>query len=174
MQERSIFIRLCIAGFAIAAILLLAACSSEPEPERQAEQTVEAAPMQAPERTRSRYTTSPVMEELPSPSNSSKYRFVPNTEGQLIQDGDGLQSVLDGSSVESFKESLSWIAADTSKEQYRRLESAIRFLNLYHPRTVGNDDAMREVLNGMTGEEVIALAARINHERRTRRPEPRT
>ncbi|MEM7054777.1 MAG: hypothetical protein AAF446_09550, partial [Pseudomonadota bacterium] len=94
--------------------------------------------------------------------------FVPDVEGQLESEGDGLLSVLDGSSAESFKESLAWIAADTSRDQYAELESAIRFLHLYDQSSLANDENMRKTLDGMTGEEIILRARELNSMRRSR------
>lgn len=146
------------------ALALMTACSSEPEPvEEQAEVAAEEpAPAQ---RRATRTTNAPVMEELPSPSSGNLYRFVPDVQGQLEEDGPGLVSTLDGSSAQAFKESLSWIAADTSPEQYAKLENSIRYINLYDPSVVGSDANMRQLLDGMTGEEVIRHADELERRR---------
>lgn len=148
------------------ALALMTACSSEPEPVEEPTEVAaeETAPAPAPQR-RSSSNNSPVMEELPTPDTSGRHRYVPDVEGQLTEDGSGLQTIIDGTSAESFKDSLSWIAADTSAQQYTQLEQAIRFINSYDRRVLGNDERMREVLDGLTGEEVIELAARISSER---------
>ena len=148
------------------ALVLMTACSSEPEPEPAEEQVEAAEPAPAPTRTRrSTSTNSPTMETLPTPESAPRFRYVPDVDGQLTEDGLGLQTIIDGSSAESFRDSLTWIASDTSPQQYSELEQAIRFINNYDRRVLGNDERMRGVLDGLTGEEVIELAAEINSQR---------
>jgi len=150
------------------AALLLSGCSSEPEPTEDAVVEPETPAQTVAESTEPRPSTTtnaPVMEELPSGSTGARHRFVPDVEGQLEAAGGGLQSIIDGSSPNAFNESLQWIASDTSAEQYRELESAIRFLNVYDPAVLGNDAKMRERLNGLTGQEVIDLAAQVSKQR---------
>ena len=150
------------------ALVLITACSSEPEPEPVEEAQVEAAAEPAPAPTRARRSTSinsPTMETLPTPESATRFRYVPDVEGQLTEDGLGLQTIIDGSSAASFKDSLTWIASDTSAEQYAELEQAIRFINNYDRRVLGNDERMRGVLDGLTGEEVLELAAEISSQR---------
>ena len=156
--------RLTVILIGMSLLALLTACSSEPEPVEEEQIVVEEAERPAP-RTASRTTNAPLMEDLPPISNDNNYRFVPNAQGQLAESGSGLVSTLDGSSAESFKESLTWIAADTSAEQYAKLESAIRYINLYDPSVVGSDENMRQLLNGMTGEEAIDYAEQLERSR---------
>ena len=164
MFEISNKARLTVALIGIVSFALLAGCSSEPEPVEE-EVAAEETSQPAPQRAGSGTTNAPIMEELPPIANDNNYRFVPNAQGQLAESGPGLVSTLDGSSTESFKESLNWIAADTSAEQYAKLESAIRYINLYDPSVVGSDENMRQLLNGMTGEEAIAYAERLERSR---------
>ena len=165
MFNKNHFARFTAIGLAIISLSILSACSSEPEPEETVETAVEAAPRQAPaQRPRS---TSRAVQPEPTMNSSSrnKFRYVPEVEGQLDSDGPGLLMVIDGSSTEAFKDSLAVVAADSSSEQYRQLERAIRFLNDYDPRFMGDDSLMRAGLDGMTGEEIIEFADAFNRQR---------
>ncbi|MEM1081828.1 MAG: hypothetical protein AAGH65_09635 [Pseudomonadota bacterium] len=154
---------------ALAAALLLSACSSEDdvdvetavavEVEEPAPTVAESAPR------RSSTTNAPQMEELPAGDGSGRHRFVPDVQGQLDEAGAGLAGVIDGTDPATFRDSLAWIAADTSSEQYAELEQAIRFLNAYDPAVLGNDENMRLRLDGLTGQEVIDLAAEVSQAR---------
>lgn len=156
--------------FAIAG-LGLTACSSEPdqEPETTAQAAPQPAPRDVPERRsrEPRMTNAPEIDEVPVPRDT-RYTFVPKLEGELEEDGLGLQVILDGSSKEAFEESLQWVAADASNTQYKQLERALRYLNTYDPRVMGDSDRMRQRVDGMTAEEVINLAHSLNQVRVSR------
>ena len=80
--------------------------------------------------------------------------FLPDLEGSLESDGYGLDTVLDGSSIEAFRQSLEMVALDSTPEQYRQLESALkslRYLNL----AFQDLNVLYSHLDGMTGHEVI-------------------
>jgi len=81
-------------------------------------------------------------------------RAIPRLEGELREDGYGLSMYIDGSSPEAFARSLEAIAADSSPDQFQRLDSAIRFLRTY---TLDARDltSFYRSLDGLTAEEVI-------------------
>ncbi|NKI34057.1 hypothetical protein HFP89_02605 [Wenzhouxiangella sp. XN79A] len=155
----------------------LAGCGSDPEPEPQAEPdtAMETAPRPAPIR---RPGTEPAMatgpEEKPMPSVAdARYQYVPKVEGQLEDDGTGLEMIVDGSSQAAFNDSLALIAESTSAAQYSSLERSIRFINTYDQSVLGNPERMREMFDGMTAQEIIDRAAALAEDRynRANRPE---
>lgn len=155
-----------------AAGLILTACSSEPEqePEAEARSAPQPAPRDVPQRQarEPRMNNAPEMEDVP-PTRDARYTFVPKIDGELEEDGLGLQVILDGSSKQAFEESLEWVAADASQKQYSRLEMALRYLHTYDPQVMGSADRMHQRVDGMTAEEVINLAQTLNQERVSRR-----
>ncbi|MEN1729046.1 MAG: hypothetical protein AAGJ52_11460 [Pseudomonadota bacterium] len=80
---------------------------------------------------------------------------IPRLEGNLTESGYGLTMIIDGSSPQAFADSLEMIASDTSPEQFRQLDSAIRFLQAY---SLGVDSLgeFYQSLDGQTPEEIIA------------------
>lgn len=150
----------------------LVGCGGEPEsePQAEAETEVETAPRPAPIR---RPGTEPSMatgpEDKPMPSVSeARYQFVPQVEGQLEEDGTGLEMIIDGSSQAAFNDSLALIAESTSAEQYARLERSIRFINTYDQSVLANAERMREMFDGMTAQEIIDRANTLAEDRYNR------
>ncbi len=73
----------------------------------------------------------------------------------------GSSVTLDGSSVAAFENSLAVFEAEVSDEDYKRLKSAIQFLLVYDLSARGNKEKLYRNLDGMTPDQVLALA----HER---------
>ncbi|WP_147306604.1 MULTISPECIES: hypothetical protein [unclassified Wenzhouxiangella] len=90
---------------------------------------------------------------------------IPRIDGSADEEGYGLTMVVDGSSPEAFQESLELIAMDTSKDQYRQLDSALRFLGTYDTAAWKGLPNLYKTLDGMTGEEIIERAANMREER---------
>ncbi|GEM_PF-1338000 len=162
---RPLLLSLLISGVAVG----LVGCGGEPEPEPQAESetTVETAPRPAPIRrpgTEPSMATGPEEKQMPSPSEA-RYQFVPKVEGQLEADGTGLQMIIDASSQVAFNDSLALIAESTSAEQYSRLERSIRFINTYDQSVLADAARMREMLDGMTAQEIIDRANALAEDR---------
>lgn len=150
----------------------LVGCGGEPEAEPQTETESAAEPAARPAPIR-RPGTDPSMatgpQDMPMPSSSdARYRFVPKVEGQLEEDGTGLEMMVDGSSEAAFNDSLARIAEATSGEQYGSLERSIRFINTFDQSILGNPAKMRETLNGMTAQEIIDQASALAVERYNR------
>ncbi|MDT8437966.1 MAG: hypothetical protein RQ729_03015 [Wenzhouxiangellaceae bacterium] len=99
-------------------------------------------------------------------SQDEDFRVMPRVEGQLDGDGMGLDVIIDASSKRAYAESLRWIAEDASKEQMASLERSIRFIHMYHPSVLGQEARMLDVINGKTGNEVIAMATEVSQKRR--------
>ncbi|MBY6205477.1 hypothetical protein [Halomonas denitrificans] len=146
----------------------LAGCGSEPdnEPVAESEPQVEAAPRPLPSADRRsdrssgppvRMATGPERQSLPNAADA-RYQVVPKVEGQLDSEGEGLETILDATSDAAFRQSLNDVAASTSAEQYGELEQAIRFLLAYDPAVLGSSEQLRDLVDGMTGAEVIARA----------------
>jgi len=87
------------------------------------------------------------------------FQVMPAVEGSLEQEGMGLETVINAGSKEEYAQSLQWIAEDTSREQFDRLETSIRYIHMYD--VYGNEEALYDKLDGMTGTEVIAHADRM-------------
>jgi len=98
--------------------------------------------------------------------DETDFRVVPRLEGQLEQDGMGLETIIDGSSKKAFADSLSWIAEDVSPEQYEQLERSIRYIDAYDSYVLGSEERLLELVNGKTGQELIDRAGRLLQERR--------
>ncbi|MDT8408758.1 MAG: hypothetical protein RQ741_04085, partial [Wenzhouxiangellaceae bacterium] len=111
--------------------LTLFGCSSEPEEAENPTESPEMITREAPQRKPAqRALDNGDKEELRS-TEQGRYRFIPKADGELAEDGNGLEIIINGSSEQAFADSLRWIAADTSKAQYARLEQSIRFINAY-------------------------------------------
>lgn len=137
----------------------LAACGGdEPEPEaaEQAE-VAETAPEPGTERRRRPQAEPVAPEDLDD-------RSVPRLAGQLEDDqqGFGLAMVIDASDEQAFRESLRLIADESSAQEYRDLDNALRFLHFYSPQVMTDRERLHQLVNGMTGEEIIEMAAKQN------------
>jgi len=154
----------------IACMMLgLVACSSEPEPTPTAgDGSPELAPRSTPAEKPAASELVRSSDNLPTATGGARYTVVPKLEGELEQAGNGLQLMIDGTSEEAYNQSLKWIAEATSKEQYASLEGAIRYISIYDGRILRNKQRMLEVFDGMTGEQIGALAAEIQKKRSRR------
>lgn len=86
---------------------------------------------------------------------------LPSLRGELQSDGYGLTLIIDGSSPEAFADSLEIIAADTSPQQYQRLDSAIRYLETY-ALGVNNLTEFYQSIDGQSAQEIIERAQSRN------------
>ena len=91
---------------------------------------------------------------------------IPRVEGEAQEEGYGLTMVLDGSSPQAFQESLELIAMDTSKAQYQKLDSALRFLGTYDTAAWSGLPSLYKSLDGLTGEDIIERARKLREEKR--------
>lgn len=107
-------------------------------------------------------------EEPVSRAETDPEKKIPRIDGTAEEEGYGLTMVVDGSSPEAFQESLELIAMDTSKEQYRRLDAALRFLGTYDTAAWSGLPNLYKTLDGMTGEEIIERAANMREEKNER------
>ncbi len=151
--------------FAIAATVMLTGCPSEEEVETPEETATEAAPTLSEQRAmRQRRNPEPPDRSDEPRSLTDPSREIPRLTGELEQDGYGPTMIIDGSSPDSFRQSVELIAADSSEQQYRDFNAALRFLRTY---SLGarDLDTFYQTLDGMTPEEVIEMAS----ERRERR-----
>jgi len=144
-------------------VLITAACSSD-EPNESPDAT--EAQSSAPQRERTIRREAPVAELPPPSGNEDPAKRIPRRTGQVESEGFGLTLMVDGSSPEAFADSLELIASDSSPEQYRQLDSALRYLQVYSSDGWSGLPGFYERLNGMTGEEIIQRAARLQQERR--------
>lgn len=90
---------------------------------------------------------------------------IPKIVGQVQNEGYGLSLIVDGRSPEAFQESLALIASDTSPDQYRELDSALRYLQVYSSDGWAGLPGFYERLDGLTGEEIIERAEQLKRER---------
>jgi len=141
----------------LSVLLLATACGQSDEPAAESGETAQAeTTAEQREVRRERERAEP--QELPRRNEVDPAKKIPKIEATAEQDGYGLTMVVDGSSPEAFQESLELIAMDTTQEQYRQLDSALRYLGTYDPAAWGGMAALYESLDGMTGEEIIAHA----------------
>ncbi len=147
---------------ALPLLLFLSACGSDDSQESTTETSIAS---KAPDRDR---TTRRAARNTPRPivnPNEDPAKKIPKITAQGEQEGYGLTLIVDGSSPEAFAESLALIASDTSAQQYRQLDSAVRYLQVYSSDGWAGLPGFYERLNGMTGEEIIARANRLKEER---------
>ncbi len=160
----------------LATALILAGCGSDnDEVETTASETAQdaaAAPARdtAPEmesrRDVRRSRDQEITPQLAEPEEPA--RSVPRMQGSAETDGYGLTMIVDGSSTAAFEQSLELIAEDTTAEQYRQLDAAIRYLRAYSSSAWGDLENLYATLDGKTGEEIIEEATQLR-ERRSRR-----
>ncbi|NDY95267.1 hypothetical protein [Wenzhouxiangella limi] len=150
------------------AAVFISACSSEPEepavPETTQQDQTEAVSDRV---TRMRSQAGEAPEE-PVQDLGDPERDLPRLQGQFAEPGMGLANLVDGTSPEAFAESLQRIASETSPDQYRELDSSLRYLRMYSSAAWGGLPGLYESLDSMSGEEIIAHARRLQAERRSR------
>ncbi len=131
---------------------------TDPAPETSAQNT-------APERERTIRRSEPAPEPASFDRREDPAKRIPKVTGQVDYEGYGLTLMVDGSSPEAFAESLELIASDSNPDQYRQLDSAIRYLQVYSSDGWSGLPGFYERLNGMTGEEIIERAQRLRADR---------
>lgn len=154
----------------LSATMFLAACGSESETDApdEAELAQEASEQTQPRREVRRAPAEP--EAIPlQRRNGDPARDIPVIEGQSESPGYGLTLPVDGSSPQAFQESLELIAMDTSSEQYREFDAALRYLGRYAPEAWDGLPSLYQGLDGLSGEDIIAMATELRTNR-TRRP----
>jgi len=142
-----------------ASVMLLTGCSGD-EPAEQ--DTTAGDSPQMIQREAPRRTTAVVTQ----PEDSNDFLVVPKLEGELEQDGLGLETIIDASSKNAYAESLRWISQDVSSAQYKRLEQSLRYIKAFDSSVLGSDDRFLETIDGKTGQELIDRASRLIAERR--------
>lgn len=103
--------------------------------------------------------------ETPAPE-SRDFLVVPDLEGQLAEDGLGLETIIDASSKDAYAESLRWISQDVSADQYKRLEQSLRYIKAFDSSVRGSEKRFLESIDGKTGQEIIDRAGKLIAERR--------
>jgi len=144
-------------------LLVLAGCSGD-EPDSTGAQS--ESQETAPTRERTIRREEPAAELPPRNADEDPAKKIPRRIGQTEEEGFGLTLMVDGSSPEAFADSLELIASDTTPEQYRQLDSALRYLQFYSSDGWSGLPSFYERLNGMTGEEIILRARRLQQDRR--------
>jgi hypothetical protein len=155
---------------AIAFLFLLAGCRSEPEPEPvvEAEPVTEQRPStQRVVRQREERAPEPAPVEETQLTRVDPAKELPQFRGELESDGYGPEMIIDGSSPQAFADSLELIASESSARQYQDIERAISYLR--HSNLAFRDlNLLYQQIDGMTGREVIVMAARQQAERHRR------
>ena len=144
-------------------LLVITGCSNDAPDQASGESQAQET---APTRERTIRREEPVAQLPPPSANEDPAKKIPRRTGQTQEEGFGLTLMVDGSSPEAFAESLELIASDSSNQQYRQLDSALRYLQVYSSDGWSGLPGFYERLNGMTGEEIIQRAQRLQQERR--------
>ena len=146
----------------IAATIALAVCvpllngcgGDEPDPqETAASESPQMIEREAPSRR-----TAVVEAE---PEASKDFLVVPDLEGQLEENGLGLETIIDASSKDAYAESLRWISQDVSADQYKRLEQSLRYIKAFDSSVLGSEKRFLGTIDGKTGQELIDRASRL-------------
>jgi len=145
----------------LVATLVISGCGSDSNETESVTQEVggESAAQTEPRREVRR--ADEVEEATPRRDTGDAERNIPRLEGTATEEGYGLTMIVDGSSPQAFQQSLEMIAEDTSEEQYRSLDSALRFLRVNSPQGWEGAASLYASLDGMTGEEIIEHAMQI-------------
>lgn len=140
-------------------VTLLTGCGGdEPtEQETAARESPQMIQRDAPRRTAE-------VETQAAPSND--FLVVPRLEGELEQDGLGLETIIDASSKDAYAESLRWISQDVSASQYERLEQSLRYIKAFDSSVLGSEERFLETVDNKTGQELIDRAGKLIAERR--------
>lgn len=112
-----------------------------------------------------RRTATPEPAATLAEDKATDFRVVPRLEGQLEEDGLGLEAIIDASSKHAYAESMAWIAEDVSTDQYKRLERSLRYIQTYDTSVLGNEQRFLQFIDGKTGQELIDRASRLIAER---------
>lgn len=149
------------------AFLAVGCGSDEPAPAEETNQSAQEEAGQD-ERTVRRSESEQETQPLPRRDREDPEKRIPRIAGEATEEGYGLTMVVDGSDPEAFQESLELIAMDSSEEQYRRLDAALRFLGTYDTAAWSGLPNLYKTLDGMTGEEIIERAEEMREKRRRR------
>ena len=155
-------INILLTSLLVVSTMTLTGCGGDEPAEPAAEPTTQNT---APQRERTIRRSEPAPEPIPSRRDEDPAKRIPKVTGQVDYEGYGLTLMVDGSSPEAFAESLELIASDSNPNQYRQLDSAIRYLQVYSSDGWSGLPGFYERLNGMTGEEIIERAQRLRAER---------
>jgi len=148
------------------AVAFLGACSSEPEEPVVTESAQEDQTESVSDRVTRMRSEAGEAAAAPTQPQGDPERELPRLQGQFAEPGMGMANLVDGTSPQAFAESLQRIAAETSQDQYRELDSSLRYLRMYSSAAWGGLPGLYESLDNMTGEEIIAHARRLQAERR--------
>lgn len=150
-----------VAGMALATATMLG-CSED-----AATESAEESAASSPQMTQRDAPSRPAPPEpVSEPDQDEDFRVMPSLNGSLEEDGMGLDVIIDASSKRAYADSLEWISQDASREQFSRLENAIRYMHMYDPSVLGRESELLATLDGKTGHEVIARAEELMKERR--------
>ena len=139
-------------------VVLLAGCSDDqPAETESAGESPQMIQREAPHRAAA-------AKEQPVEEND--FLVVPDLEGQLEQDGFGLETIIDASNKDAYAESLRWIAQDVSASQYQSLERSLRYIKAFDSSVMGNEERFLEAVDGKTGQELIERASELVSRRR--------
>lgn len=140
-------------------VTLLAGCGGD-EPAEQ-----ETAASDSPQMIQRDAPRKPVTVEA-QPESSNDFLVVPDLEGELEQDGLGLETIIDASSKDAYAESLRWISQDVSASQYKKLEQSLRYIKAFDSSVLGSEERFLDTIDGKTGQELIDRAGKLIAERR--------
>jgi hypothetical protein len=148
------------------AVVFLSACGSETEEAMTSESAQDTQSESVSDRVTRMRSEAGETPEAPEQALGDPARELPRLQGQFAEEGMGLANLVDGTSPQAFAESLQRIASETSREQYRELDSSLRYLRMYSSAAWSGLPGLYESLDNMTGEEIIAHARRLQTERR--------
>lgn len=143
--------------------LMIAGCGADENNEdtSASDDTPRMIERQAPQRQESRTASSNTRSD-----EEDDFRVMPKIDGSLEEDGMGLETIIDASNKQAYADSLQWIAEDVSKQQFDRLESSIRYIHMYDSSVLGSESKLLTLIDGKTGQEIIAHAEAIRNQRR--------
>lgn len=146
----------------LVSMALLGGCGGDDQAEETAEsgESPQMIERKAPKRE------SIAQPEAESGRDSTDFSVVPRLEGQLEENGLGLETIIDASSKQAYADSLAWISEDVSAPQYKQLERSLRFIRSYDPSVLGDEQRFLRSIDGKTGQELIDRANRLMQERR--------
>ncbi len=147
------------------AAVFLSACQSEPEEPAVTETAQDDQAEAVSDRVTRMRSRAGEVPEAPEQPLGDPERDLPRLQGQFAEPGMGLANLVDGTTPQAFAESLQRIASETSPEQYRELDSSLRYLRMYSSASWGGLPGLYQSLDSMSGEEIIAHARRLQAER---------
>lgn len=158
--------RFALTGIALAlAAALLSGCSGDDDAGSATGEAENPRMIQRDTPDRNSERTAPTVAE----TDQTDFSVMPDVEGSAQEEGLGLETVINAGSKQDYAQSLKWIAEDTSREQFERLETSIRFIHMYDAQVFGNESKLLEAIDGKTGNEIIAYADAMIQQRREQR-----